>query len=78
MDHSNVKQAGRPVPAHNTSSSRDIIISTDRLLEAALKGKLHTLLTLVLIVAATVKHLQDFFGFSASSLHVVIDNVKHA
>lgn len=78
MDHTVLRQAGRSVPVHDISTNRDIIISTDRFLEVAMKNKLHTLSIPDLIVAATAKYLQDFFGFSAASLHVVTNDSKLA
>ena len=78
MDHTVLRQVGRSVPVHGISTNRDIITSTDRFLEVAMKNKLHTLSIPDLIVAATAKYLQDFFGFSAASLHLVTNDSKLA
>lgn len=78
MNRTILRQVGRSVPVHDVSTNRDIIISTDRFLEVAMKNRLHTLSIPHLIVAATAKYLQDFFGFSSASLHVVTNDSKLA
>jgi predicted nucleic acid-binding protein len=78
MDHTLLKQAGRKVPVHDLSTNRDIIISSDRFLEIAMRNKLQGLSVPDLIVAATAKYLQDFYDLPSASLHVVTNDKKLA